>query len=44
MMTSAMADLGLTTHAMDLEYSRKLSILSGFGFLLAALGCCLSPI
>ena len=35
MMTSAMADVGLTTHAMDLEYSRKLNILSGFGFLLA---------
>ena len=35
MMTSAVADLGLTTHAMDLEYSRKLNILSGFGFLLA---------
>ena len=35
MMTSAMADLGLTTHAVDLEYSRKLNINSSFGFICA---------
>ena len=35
MMTSAMADQGLSTHALDLEYSRKLNLLSGFGFIVA---------
>ena len=35
MLTSAMADRGLSTHALDLEYSRKLNLLSGFGFIVA---------
>ena len=35
MMTSAMADQGLVTHALDLEYPRKLNINDCFGFIVA---------
>ena len=35
MTTSAMADLGLTTHALDIGYSRKLNLNSAFGFICA---------
>ena len=35
MMTSAMADRGLVTHALDLAYSRKLNINCGLGFIIA---------
>ena len=34
-MTSAMADKGLATHALDLQYSRKLNINTGLGFIVA---------